>query len=93
MTKIAAPGTSNQTLKILVLSSAKLLWEGEALSVSSRNTQGDFDILPNHANFITLVNDYPVRLRAIDGSEHTFSFAQSVIVVQANVVKIFGNIV
>lgn len=92
MTKETTQEESSQTLKTSVLSSAKVLWEGEARSVSSKNTQGEFDILPNHANFITLVNDYPVRLQASDGSEHSFSFTQSVIVVQANVVKIFGNI-
>ncbi len=81
-----------EVLKTSVLSSAKILWEGEAHSVSSKNTQGEFDILPQHANFITLVNDYPVRIHAVDGSEHSFSFSQSVIIVQANNVKIFGNI-
>jgi len=38
-------------------------WRGEAASVSSENSQGPFDILWGHANFVTIVHNKPLILR------------------------------
>lgn len=51
------------TLNVKILSPTQTIFEGEALSVSSVNSAGKFDILPYHANFITLVQKSPVVLR------------------------------
>lgn len=51
------------TLNVKILSPTQTIFEGEALSVSSANSAGKFDILPYHANFITLVQKSPVILR------------------------------
>ena len=50
-------------LKVKILSPTQTIYDGEALSVSSTNSTGKFDILPYHANFITLVQKSPVILR------------------------------
>ena len=47
--------TSNR-LKVSVLQFEFNLYEGTAEAVSSINEKGLFDVLPKHANFITLVN-------------------------------------
>lgn len=47
-------------LTIKINSPQKVVWEGKAKSVSSVNSQGAFDILPQHANFITIVENQPV---------------------------------
>lgn len=50
-------------LNVKILSPTQTIYDGPALSVSSTNSSGKFDILPYHANFITLVQKSPVILR------------------------------
>lgn len=50
-------------LKVKILSPTQTIYDGEAVSVSSVNSLGKFDILPYHANFITLVQKNAVILR------------------------------
>lgn len=50
-------------LNVKILSPTQTIFEGEVLSVSSVNSTGKFDILPYHANFITLISKNPVILR------------------------------
>jgi len=67
------------------------LWEGEARSVSSSNAEGPFDILPMHANYITLINDDPIVVIEEDGAKKTYNFRHSVIYVHDNNVKIYAD--
>ncbi len=71
---------------------ADIVWEGEAKSISSENSDGPFDILPMHSNFITLVKNKPIIVRQLDGVKKKYSFRQSVIFVNNNMVKIFAEI-
>lgn len=50
-------------LKVKILSPTQTIYDGEALSVSSTNSTGKFDILPFHANFITLIQKSSIILR------------------------------
>ncbi len=43
-------------LSVIVKSRDGIVFEGKARSVTSNNEKGRFDILPNHANFITIIN-------------------------------------
>lgn len=54
---------ASTTLNVKILSPTQTIFEGEVLSISSVNSTGKFDILPFHANFITLVQKNPVILR------------------------------
>lgn len=54
---------AKNTLTVKILSPTQTIYDGEALSISSANSLGKFDILPYHANFITLVQNTPIVLR------------------------------
>lgn len=54
---------AKDVLSVKILSPTQTIFEGEAISVSSANLTGKFDILPYHANFITLIQKTPVILR------------------------------
>jgi hypothetical protein len=54
---------ASNVLNVKILSPTQTIFEGEAYSVSSANSAGNFDILPYHANFITMVQKVPIRLR------------------------------
>ena len=49
---------SNLNLNLHVRSRSASIFQGKVASVSSVNQTGEFDILPMHANFITLIKDY-----------------------------------
>ena len=51
------------TLSVKIISPTQTIFDGEAFSISSINSLGKFDILPMHANFITLVQKQPIFLR------------------------------
>lgn len=59
--------TSSETLKVKIISPQGEIYKGEALSVSSENSVGKFDILPRHANLITLIKDKPIVVRSSSG--------------------------
>lgn len=50
-------------LNVKIFSPTQTIFEGEAVSISSVNSVGKFDILPFHANFITLVQKNPIIIR------------------------------
>ena len=54
---------NKNTLTVKILSPTQTIYDGEAFSISSVNSLGKFDILPFHANFITLVQKVPIVLR------------------------------
>jgi F0F1-type ATP synthase epsilon subunit len=54
------------TLQVMVMTPQQVLFEGEAVSVSSINDTGPFDVLGDHANFITLIKDQLIIRMAKD---------------------------
>jgi hypothetical protein len=44
-------------IKVFVRDRNKILFDDMASGVTSKNSRGVFDILTNHANFITLINE------------------------------------
>ena len=65
--------TQNNSITIAINSSDKLIWEGKAVSLSSINSSGPFDILPMHANFITIVENSPIKINTgLNIEEYTF---------------------
>lgn len=66
----------------------KVVWEGECLSLSSKNAEGTFDLLPDHARFLTLIHGEKIRLEGVEKDE-VFSFEHAVIFFQDNSAKIY----
>lgn len=77
------------TLHVRIISPQKLLLDAEAQSVSSKNMAGAFDILPEHANFITLVENSPIIVRASNQKPQVFRFPISIIMAAENKVNIY----
>ena len=82
---------AEELLSVQVMNPNEILWEGKARSVSSKNTYGPFDLLPEHANFVTLVKKDPIIIKGVDG-EKKFSFDSAVIHIHNDHVSIFAQI-
>lgn len=82
--------SDNSVLNVTVSTAREELWVGHAQSVSSKNSDGPFDILPLHANFITLVVNQPITVVGENGHGREFMFKQAIVYVANNEVKVFG---
>lgn len=80
---------SEPTIHIRIISPQKLFLDTEAESLSSKNSQGPFDILPLHANFITMVENSPITIRIPNSKPLTFTFPIAIIYNASNKVSIY----
>lgn len=89
----AAPALPNSApiLTVHILSPGGVVWEGEAISVSSANSQGPFDLLPQHAHFVSLVEHQPIIVTTKDGDK-TFEFDSAVIRLFDDLVTVYADI-
>ena len=81
----------DKLLQVEVRSRQGLVFAGELHAVSAYNTKGLFDILPEHANFVSMITN-KVILRRADGRVDEFNVQDGVVVVEENNVKIFLGI-
>lgn len=77
------------TLHVRIISPQSLILDTQAESVSSKNLQGPFDILSQHANFITVIENSPIVVRIANQKPLTFKFSLSIILVMENKVNIY----
>lgn len=82
----------NSTLHVRIISPQQLILDTQALSVSSRNSQGNFDILPKHANFITLIEDSPIEIKVNNKKRLKFAFPLAIILSTRDNVNIYTYI-
>lgn len=57
------------SMSVKVSSPFKDYYEGDAFSISGENATGPFDILPQHHNFISLLNPCELIVRSPKGDE------------------------
>jgi len=78
-------------LSVKINSPDKIIWEGKAEYISSVNSQGPFDILPSHANFITIVENKPIKIKS-QTDILTYTFTRAVIYNHSNNILIYTNL-
>ncbi|OGC69905.1 hypothetical protein A2415_00065 [candidate division WWE3 bacterium RIFOXYC1_FULL_39_7] len=83
-------GADKQDLKlnINVRSRSKKYFQGEVRSVTAINETGEFDILPLHANFITLIKSFIVLDKGLP-SEKKIEFENGVVSAIGGAVDIY----
>lgn len=79
-------------LNVRIITPKKVIFKDQAFSVSSANSSGKFDILPDHANFITIVEGQPVTVRIQKKKRLTFRFPVAIIYNSKNQVNIYTDI-
>ncbi len=83
---------SQPTMRVRISKATEVVWEGDAFSVSAKNEDGAFDILPMHANFITFLQKEPIVIRTKTGETKIFNFSVSVLYVHDSSVAIYTGI-
>lgn len=77
------------SIVVTIMSPREVVWKGEALSLSAVNSEGNFDIFPDHARFMSLVQKEPIIVYEIDGSNRSFTYENAVLFFQDNIAKIY----
>lgn len=78
-------------LQVKVMTPDKFLYYGQALSISSTNSSGLFSILPQHANFITIVENQPIRIEKTDHQVLLYQFSEAIIFNNQNQISIYAE--
>lgn len=78
------------TMRVIARSPFELHYDGEALAVSATNKVGNFDILPGHADFFSMLEPGDIIIET--GKEPlTVPASNGIITVRDNEVMIFVN--
>lgn len=77
-----------EDLKVNIKDRRKVLYEGFARSVSSFNSVGEFAVLPQHANFVSLIKD-KVIVDKDTPQEEVFEIETGLISVDDNGVNVY----
>lgn len=79
---------NNNALHLLVVSGVKVLFQGEVRSVTSQNAKGEFDVLDQHTNFISLI-EKGLKYEQMGQEFVEIKFDRAVMQVNKNEVKVF----
>lgn len=84
----SAKAKAPESLHVKVWSPFQVYYDDEASSISGDNGTGPFDILPQHRNFITLLNACNLILQTSDG-EVRIRISGGIMRVHRNTVTVF----
>jgi F0F1-type ATP synthase epsilon subunit len=77
--------------KLQVVSREGMLFEGEVNSITSYNEKGVFDVLAQHANFISLINK-GITIRDLENNEKEIKFDNALLKVFKNNVEVYVGV-
>lgn len=82
---------NNRKLFLKIITRQGILFNSEISSLSSKNDQGSFDVLRDHAQFISIIKD-KITVRMPDGKVQEIPVDNGVMRVKADVVQVFLGI-
>jgi len=82
----------DESIKVKVHSPYRVYYEGMAFSISAVNDTGPFDILPQHFNFICLLQPCKLTIRTVKDGTQQIDIGGGVMHVKADSVIVFLDI-
>jgi F0F1-type ATP synthase epsilon subunit len=79
----------NNSLRVIIQSPIAKVWEGDVLTLSAENSEGVFDILPDHARFMSLLNASAVSLELLNADTKSFTFQNALLYVAEDIATIY----
>ncbi|MEK7594453.1 MAG: hypothetical protein AAB436_02340 [Patescibacteria group bacterium] len=80
------------SMEVLIHSPFREYYNGPAFSVTAENATGPFDILPQHHNFISLINACDIVVRTVSEGEQRFSVSGGIMHVKADKLVVFLDV-
>ena len=78
----------NNNLFLYVRTPDEVLYNGDVASVTSYNTKGSFDVLPQHANFISII-DKSLVIHELGGETKEIKVHDGIMRIQNNRVDVY----
>lgn len=82
--------SSLRPLSVIARAPFEIYYEGPAQSVSATNAVGDFDVLPGHADFFSVLQPGEVIIET-GGDPISFRLTNGIITVRGDEVMLFAN--
>jgi F0F1-type ATP synthase epsilon subunit len=81
-----------RTISLTVRNRTKILFRGEVKAVTSVNAKGRFDILAEHANFLSIITDYLI-IHTLEGTKQEIKLKRGVLKVSGKIVNVYLGVV
>jgi F0F1-type ATP synthase epsilon subunit len=88
MSEVAAP----PSMQIKVWAPFRVYYDGPASSVSAKNDTGEFDVLPHHKNFITLLSPCNIVVRVANKPDFILPITKGIMHVKADKTIVFLDV-
>lgn len=82
---------SSLSIFVTIRDRVRLVLEEEVEAITSNNSKGTFDILPQHANFITTIKDFVILHKKQNEKQH-IKVERGILKVRENKVQIYLGI-
>lgn len=79
---------ASDLLSVTIRNRDGIVFQAEAKTLSTKNKIGKFDILKNHANFISIIND-TLLIQTSTGEKKEFPVESGILKVKENIVDIY----
>jgi F0F1-type ATP synthase epsilon subunit len=83
--------TNKEVLNLIIRQKDRILFKGEVKAFSSFSDRGAFDILQNHANFISIIKDHYI-IHKLDGTKNEKKIDEGIVRVHENIVTVYLGI-
>ncbi len=78
----------NRKISLIIKTREATLYQGEVRALTSHNAVGQFDILPEHANFISLI-EKAIIVHELSGKKREIRFDVALLKIVQNKVEIY----
>jgi F0F1-type ATP synthase epsilon subunit len=82
---------SATAIHVIVRDRLKVIYETDATAVTTYNETGLFDVLPQHANFISII-EKSIVVHTVDGKKTTISIDNGLVKVKSNTIHFYVNL-
>jgi F0F1-type ATP synthase epsilon subunit len=79
-------------MSVRVWAPFRVYYDGEANSISAKNATGEFDVLPHHKNFITLLSPCNIVVRINGKPDFLLPITRGIMHVKADKTIVFLDI-
>jgi F0F1-type ATP synthase epsilon subunit len=79
-------------MRVKVFAPFKIYFDGHAKSVTAYNRIGPFDVLPQHHNFISLLEPGDVIVRADGQNDFKMHINRGIMHVKADIIRVFLDV-
>ena len=78
-----------ETIHTIIMSPVAKVLDIQAVAISAENAEGVFDILPDHARFMSLISHAPVTIELPDNTSKIYTFDNAMLFFEDNTATIY----